>query len=122
MSAYFCIRLFDDEETDSAKLSDEVAEYLERLQRLFPEGQCVTLPGYTSFVLQSLQRSRAAPVGENDIITLGCPHRVPRSIINKCLARARHLTEVAKAALKAEFPSYTLLGEVWQWPGPAQHC
>ena len=37
-----------DEETDSAKLSDEVAEYLERLQRPFTENKCVSLPGYTT--------------------------------------------------------------------------
>ena len=43
-------RQLDDEDTDSAKLNDEVAEYLDRLQCLFTDGQCVSLPGYTSFM------------------------------------------------------------------------
>ena len=102
-------RQLDDEDTDSAKLNDEVAEYLDRLQCLFTDGQCVSLPGYTSFMLTNLERStRAVRVGNGTIITLGCPHGVPRSIINQCLARMGSFTVVAKEVLEAEFPSYDL--------------
>ena len=101
-------RQLDDEDTDSAKLNDEVAEYLDRLQCLFTDGQCVSLPGYTSFMLANLQRSRAVRLDGSTIITLGCPHGVPRSIIDQCLARMRSFTVVAKEVLDAEFPSYDL--------------
>lgn len=101
-------RLLDDENTDSAKLNDEVAEYLQRLQCLFIDGQCVSLPGYTSFMLKNLQRSRAVRLDSTAVITLGCPHGVPRSIVDQCLARMRSFTAVAKEVLAAEFPHYDL--------------
>ena len=101
-------RLLDSEDTDSAKLNDSVAEFLDRMQCLFTDGQCVSLPGYTSFMLKNLQRSRAVRVGGNQIITLGCPQGVPQATILQCLARMRNFTEVAKAVVEAEFPSYDL--------------
>ena len=102
-------RLLDSEDTDSAKLNEEVAGYLARLRCLFTEGQRVSLPGYTSFMLKNLQRStRAARWDGTSFITLGCPHRVSLPIISKCVAQMRGFTEVAKEVLEAEFPSYDL--------------
>jgi hypothetical protein len=51
-------RQLDNEDTDSAALNEEVGQYMERLTLLFTQGQCITLPGYTSFMLKNLQRCR----------------------------------------------------------------
>ena len=51
-----CARLLGDEKSDRAKLSDEVPESLERLQCHLPEGQCVALLGYMSFMLKNSKR------------------------------------------------------------------
>ena len=101
------VRLLDSEDTDSAKLNDAVGELMDRMRCLFTESQCVSLPGYTSYMLANLHRTKAVRVG-NRIITLGCPHGVPVGILNNCLGRMRAFTEVAKAVLEAEFPSYDL--------------
>jgi hypothetical protein len=101
-------RQLDSEDTDSSALNDEVGQYLERLTLLFTQGQCITLPGYTSFMLKNLQRCRAIRLDHDTIITLGCPHGVPPDIINRCLSRMRNFTVVAKEVLEAEFPSYDL--------------
>lgn len=100
-------RQLDNEDTDSAALNEEVGQYMERLTLLFTQGQCITLPGYTSFMLKNLQRCRAIRL-DGTIVTLGCPHGVPQSIINQCLARMRSFTVVAQEVLAAEFPSYDL--------------
>jgi hypothetical protein len=100
-------RLMDCEDLDPAVLSKEIHLYLMSIRSLFRDGQCINVFGYTSAMLQTLQRPVVYHVG-TQMLSLGDSAGVSSEVKTRCLQRMAAWVRLAEAALSAEFPCFEL--------------
>jgi len=103
----FFTRACDDEDTDPAELQSTVRRFITKLECLFVEGRCVDLPGYTSYMLESLTRTRVVRI-KRDVVRSFGGARPAQEVIDVCIGRMRSFVKVAIAVTVAEFPNYEL--------------
>lgn len=101
-------RVVDDEETDMASLQNTVLRFIRKLEVLFQEGQCVDLPGYTHFMMQSLKRVRVIRLSRTNVRSLGGPGKPQRDVVRRCMQRMQRFVKIAITVTVAEFPNYEL--------------
>lgn len=104
----FFTRVCDDEDTDPAELQSTVRRFVAKLECLFVEGRCVDLPGYTSYMLESLSSGARVVRLKRDVVRSFGGARPSQEVIDVCLGRMRSYVKVAIAVTVAEFPNYEL--------------
>ena len=66
------------------------------------------LPGYTTYMLESLRRTRIFHVGPQEMKSFGHPAAPAADVVRRCLQRMGRYVKVAIAVVVAEFPSWDL--------------
>ena len=100
-------RSMDTEKLDPASSNAEIQTFNLSITALFCETQCLVVFGYTSTMLALLKNQLVFQVG-NETCVLGDESRVPKDVIERCLGRTRSWIILARASLKAEFPSWEI--------------
>ena len=100
-------RLLDQEDTDPAMLQREVGAFLTRVGSLFDGGKVTQVFGYTSTMLASLRSPMVYEIA-GQLRTLGDARGVQGDVIERCLDRMRCWLVLARATIKAKFPSFEL--------------
>lgn len=101
-------RVVDDEDTDMASLQATVLRFIRKLEVLFKDGQCVDLPGYTHFMIESLKRVRVIRLSRTEVRSLGGDGKPSQAVVQRCLQRMQRFVKLAVAVTVAEFPDYEL--------------
>ena len=103
-------RQLDEEAIDSAATQQVAETFARRLQALFLDRACLQLPGYTTYMLKSLERPRVFQTSRSSPPrTLGGPSWPNKTdIINRCMSRMQKYVKLAIAVTIAEFPSFEL--------------
>lgn len=103
-------RQLDDENMDPAQLPAHVKRFLQTIQLLFVERQCLELPGFTSHMIEGLKRPRVfQPSPTLPARTFGGPDAVTRGMIDRCLAHMQKYVRLATAVTRAEFPQFEVM-------------
>jgi hypothetical protein len=113
--AYLLIRIFDDEETDPARQSDELWMFRRRVALLFGDqtARCLTLAGYTKTACDFLEsRTHVVKLRGKVLSTFGGPGSVEQ-VKQTCLARMQTWTKLCDYIIAAEFPDFELIHSFW---------
>ena len=113
--AYLLIRIFDDEETDPARQSDELWMFRRRVALLFGHqtARCLTLAGYTKTACDFLEtRTHVVKLRGRVLSTFGGPGSVEQ-VKQTCLARMQTWTKLCDYIIAAEFPDFDLIHSFW---------
>eukprot|EP00959_Pyramimonas_sp_CCMP1952_P358719 7511179-Pyramimonas_sp.AAC.2 len=100
-------RSMDTEKLDPASLNAEIHAFNLSITALFCENQCLVVFGYTSTMLALLKKQLVWQVG-NETCVLGDESGVRDDVIERCLGRMRSWIILARASLRAEFPSWEI--------------
>ena len=103
------LRFFDTESYDAALVRNRVQQLAKTLHWAFTEAKVVSTEGsYTHRMLMLLAKSRTVVI-KGQVYVIGSPGGVPRSVIDKALARLNSFVVLSIAALRAEFPSWEVM-------------
>jgi len=103
-------RQLGDENADSGELWAIMERFMTALRVLFLEGRCVDLPGFTSHMLNQLQKPRSFQPAPTQLArTSGGPGAISDDVAERCLARMRKYARLAAEATRAEFPHFDIL-------------
>ncbi|CAK0880248.1 unnamed protein product [Prorocentrum cordatum] len=106
-------RILDDESANPAILNREVLAFNLSITGLFGSScGCLSVFGYTTMMLKLLKIPIAWQV-YGASYHIGDEAGVSVDIIDKCIARMRSYIVLARAALKAEFPTFELAQDNW---------
>ena len=108
----FFTRQLDTEALDSAEVQLLAETFVSRIRFLFMNRGCLQVPGYTTFMMQSLKRPRVFhPTRTAPPRTLGGPSwsgMHAAAVVKRCIARMQKYARLAIAVTAAEFPSFEL--------------
>jgi hypothetical protein len=113
--AVVLIRIFDDEQTDPARQSDELWMFRRRLELLFGSrtARCFTLEGYTKTACDFLESRIHVLKQRGKVLTaFGGPGSVAQ-VKQSCLARMQTWTKLCDYIIAAEFPDFDLIHSFW---------
>ena len=99
-----------DENVDPGELSAIVEPFLAALRVLFLEGRRVDLPGFTSHMLNQLQKPRSfQPAPTQPARTFGGPGAISDDVVERCLTRTQKYAQLAAEVTRAELPQLDIL-------------
>lgn len=101
-------RVVDSEETDMASLQNTVHRFIQKLELLFQQGKCTDLPGYTRFMMESLERVRVIRLSRTEVRSLGGCGKPSQAVVQRCMQRMQQFVKLAITVTVAEFPNYEL--------------
>ena len=104
------VRVFDVEAFDKTTVRQALDTFLAKVTFLFmdPHRGCLETTSFTSFALNLLRERNVTIVVDNDAHSLG--GEVGGAILDRCFARMQAWVQMARATLKAEFPSFEIMG------------
>ncbi len=101
------IRFFDQSEVDNCKISEAVAQFVNRLQSLFAEQYVWTVPGFTSETLAFLATDTHFRAGET-LRRVGGAGSVSDEVKSRCISRMQAWARLAEEVVRAEHPDSRL--------------
>lgn len=101
-------RHFDSESHDIAEIHAAAGSYVTRLKFLFVQEQAVRTTGFTSHMLQWLQKTRAFKVGKK-VKCIGGPGIVTRQMIELAFKPIKVFVHLAAQTIEAEYPSFSII-------------
>ena len=121
----FFTRQLDSEELDSAEVQLMAETFVARIRYLFIDRGCLCVPGYTTFMLKSLERPRTfQPTRTAGPRTLGGSSWPQSAVVDRCIARMQKYARLTIAVTAAEFPSFELCSNfrVFHLEGVRKHA
>ncbi len=105
--ALLVVRIFDDEDADSATTATYLSEFQRRIYALFgdPPG-CRTLRGFTQFAIEFLQTAHVIRIKGANERTLG--PGPSDAVFASCLRRMKCWLALCRVVIRAEFPDFEL--------------
>ena len=100
-------RVMDSENVDPARMHKVLHEFNMAVTALFCDKKCLSIFGYTKVMLRLLRETVVWHVG-NDTYSIGDERGVPEDVVERCIQRMASWVILARAALKAEFPSWEI--------------
>jgi hypothetical protein len=105
------VRFCDEgEECHIEELADEAEHFLEKCSALFVDGACFQAGGYTSYMCSLLDEGIMTFIKNTPHQIGGCGRdRVTDDVKARCLSRMQNWLQLAKLAVRAEFPEQSIL-------------
>ena len=85
------------------------------IHKLFMERECLTIPGFTNIMMETLKRPRTY-ILHWKAKTVGSTDGVSQGVVDVCLRRMAKFSVLLSAVLAAEFPTFHILSAFRAFP------
>ena len=85
------------------------------IHKLFVERECLTIPGFTYIMMETLKRPRTY-ILHGKPKTVGSTDGVSQGVVDACLRRMAKFSVLVSAVLAAEFPTFHIMSSFRVFP------
>ena len=98
----------DHDDVDEAEMPAECYMHGKIIHKLFVERECLTVPGFTYIMMETLKRPRTY-ILHGKAKTVGSTDGVSQGVVDACLRRMTKFSVLVSAVLAAEFPTFHIM-------------